>query len=280
MSAFTATEIAILRERYPTEGASPLIEVLGRPRQSIIVKACNLGLRCEKTLNHTIQSGHVWTPEEDGHLREGWPKVQSRQTSAERLAKKMGLTVHQVRHRAAFLGLRALRYGFVPWSETEDEILGQYVHLPVRGVQKKLRAAGFKRTETAIANRRARVGASVVGNGMYYSARELAQLMGISPIVVLRWIRLGWLTATQRGDSIADHGGPGDRWMISASAVYRLITLHTAQVANHLASADKVWLVDLLAGGGGAAPRAVLRQDSAGTPEVEGGGFAEMRGAA
>lgn len=277
MSAFSEAEIAIIRARYPKEGAAPLVEVLGRSRRSIIAKAGNLGLRSEKARNPLMPNVHPWTPEQDGQLREGWPKVQSRKTSAERLAKKMGLTVCQVRSRAAFLGLRALRYGFEPWSETEDEILGQYAHLPLRGVQKKLRAAGFKRTEAAIAGRRHRIGASVVGNGQYYSAHELAQLMGISTIPVLRWIRLGWLTATQRGDSIAAHGGPGDRWLISTGAVYRLITLHTAQIAQHLASADKVWLVDLLAGGGGATPRAVLRQDFAGMPEADGGGFAEMR---
>ncbi len=280
MSAFTESEIAIIRARYPTEGAVPLVKVLNRPRQSIIVKANNLGLRCEKARNHTMPNTHQWTTEQDGQLREGWPKVQSRQTSAARLAKKMGLTVHQVRQRAAFLGLRAMHYGFEPWSETEDELLGQYVHLPIRRIQKKLLAAGFKRTETAIANRRYRINASVVGNGQYYSARELAQLMGISPIPVLRWIRLGWLNATPRGDSTADNGGPGDRWLISTGAVYRLITLHTAQIAQHLASADKVWLVDLLAGGGSAAPRTVLRQESAGIGDECSGGLDEMRIAA
>jgi len=277
MNAFSEAEIAIIRARYPKEGAAPLVEVLGRPRRSIIAKAGSLGLRCEKARNPPMPHVHPWTPEQDGQLRAGWPKVQSRQTTAARLAKKMGLTVHQVRYRAAFLGLRALRYGFEPWSETEDELLGQYAHLPLNRLQKKLRSAGFRRTETAIANRRHRIGVMVHGNGQYYSAHELAQLMGISTITVLRWIRLGWLKASPRGDSIAEHGGPGDRWNIHAGNVYRLITLHTAQIAQHLASADKVWLVDLLAGGGGATPRAVLRQDFAGMPEADGGGFAEMR---
>ena len=280
MNAFSEAEIAIIRARYPKEGAAPLIEVLGRPRRSIIAKAGSLGLRSEKARNPPMPHVHPWTPEQDGQLRAGWPKVQSRQTTAARLAKKMGLTVHQVRYRAAFLGLRALRYGFEPWSETEDELLGQYVHLPLRGVQKKLRAAGFKRTEAAIAIRRHRIGVMVHGNGQYYSAHELAQLMGISTITVLRWIRLGWLNATPRGDSTAGNGGPGDRWLISTGAVYRLITLHTAKIAQHLASADKVWLVDLLAGGGGAAPRAVLRQDFAGISDECSGGLDEMRIAA
>ena len=58
MSAFSEAEIAIIRARYPKEGAVPLIEVLGRPRRSIIAKAGSLGLRSEKARNPLMPNVH------------------------------------------------------------------------------------------------------------------------------------------------------------------------------------------------------------------------------
>jgi len=246
---FTPEEIDILRARYPQEGAAKLVPVLNRKRRDILVKARALGLRC--ALARTMATRRVWTLDEDALIRREWPRVQKRQQSVARLADQIGVSEFLVRERAGVLGIRLQRPDHIPWTEAEDELLAANVHLVPRTIADKLQRAGFpRRTAAAIAVRRQRLQRTVHGNGEAYSLHELAALMGCSPQPVMRWIRLGLLPAKARGETQNQYGGPGDRYLIKPRDVRAFIIQHTAQVATQLATADKYWLVDLLAGGG------------------------------
>lgn len=163
------------------------------------------------------------------------------------------------------MGLRRLRLHEPCWTETENELLMDMAHLSTNWIQEKLKKKGFHRTETAITVQRKRLGALVHGNSEAYSAHALANLLGVSPTPVKRWIRLGWLKATPRTESRNDSGGPGDRWLIFPRHVREFILKYTAHVDP--SGADKFWLVDLLAGGDYARPRSIHHQESCGYSE-------------
>jgi hypothetical protein len=249
MTAFTQQEIDLIRARYPTEGAARLVDILGKPKHTIIVKAHALGLRCEFR-KEWGKTGHQWTLEEDALLRKEWPLVQKRQQSAARLADKMGVSITQLRLRTGYLGLRIQRLDHQPWTEEEDELLAANVHLALKTLRQRFKRAGYRRTEAALALRRGRLQLRLQGNGNYYSGQELAALLGCSLQPILRWIRAGWLLAKPRGETENAYGGPGDRYLIAHKNVRKFIIDYTAHAAPHLATADKVWLVDLLTGGG------------------------------
>jgi len=270
---WTEAEMTILRERYPQEGGAPLVAIFGRRRALINAKAHALGLRSH-CARHPVS--HVWTDEENLLLREQWPKVQGRRQSVARLSDRMKISTYQIAAQAMALGLSRPRIADPAWSDEETELLHATVHLTLKTASTRFSKAGFRRSPTAIAVQRFRAGLCVSENTNAYSANRLAQFLGLSTITVLRWIRLGWLKAKPRSESIdSRHGGPGDRWLIYPKDVRRFLLSYTAHVDP--SRADKFWLFDLLAGGDYAQSSPVYHQNTCG--HGDGGGFDEMSGA-
>jgi hypothetical protein len=102
----------------------------------------------------------------------------------------------------------------------------------------------FVRTETAIAVRLKRIGASTEDPD-HYTARGLAALFGVDTKVVTGWIEKGWLIAQRRGTARTDQQG-GDQWWIHRDQVRRFVTESVAVI--DVRKLDKVWFVELLAG--------------------------------
>lgn len=243
-----------MRERYPTESTRTLAEAIGATPAQVRGKAHAMGLRKSARIQGPQvgrnSSARDWTEAEDALIRRWWPVISARSEpgkSAEWLARQMvKVTVQQVRHRASVLGLRRMRTKEPPWSEAEIELLDQWLHLPLHSIRARLKRRGFRRTESAIAVQRYRKCGGFSQATGAYSAHQLAQLLGVSSIPVNGWIKKGWLRATPRGDTVAAHGGPGDRWLITPKAVKDFLFDNAALINPR--GINFVWLMDLLRG--------------------------------
>lgn len=159
------------------------------------------------------------------------------------LGKRLGWPKFALTKRARELGL--CRVKEKPWSETEIELLAKYAHLSVGVVERKLRQAGFARTETAI---HLKLNRTALRQGTdYFSATALAGLLGCDSHVVTRWIRLGYLKASPKGTERTPQQG-GDSYL-----------LHEADIRNFLLTCpyeydfrkvtDQLWFLDVVTGG-------------------------------
>ncbi len=187
-----------------------------------------------------------WTEEQDQIIREVWPMIYRRETNVATLAKRLGgVSDCQLRARAKRLGVSVLRDAERGWADDEIEYMCSIAHLGLQGIQKRMRKRGWPRSLNAIAVKLARLNQKTRGENVHlYSADGLAQLLGVAPDTVRRWISRGWLKATQHSSTVT----ASNRWDIAPSDVVRFMRDYTAHV--DLSRADKFWLVDLLANGG------------------------------
>lgn len=252
MKIWTLPEIEALRQRYPVDSTAVLAVDFGVTPKQVRCKAFTMGLKKQyaiDALKYRNRKARDWTDAEDAEVRKWWPIIRCREQegkNAEWLANKLGVSLVQVRTRAAALGLRTLRQKEHPWSENELELLDQNVHLTPREVRHRLARAGYQRSEAAITVQRYRVLGGLANATTGYSAHQLADFLGISATPVIGWIKKGWLKATPRGDSVADHGGPGDRWNITPKAVRDFLFENAALINPR--GINFVWLMDLLRG--------------------------------
>ena len=106
---WTDAEIEILREKYPSLGPGPVAEELGRPRASVVQKACRLSV--------VKIAGSPVSDEEKEFVRQHYHGMGSRW-----VAERLGRSVSSVQHIAERLHLpRKQREG--SWTAEEIEIL-------------------------------------------------------------------------------------------------------------------------------------------------------------
>ena len=187
-----------------------------------------------------------WTEEQDQVIRDVWPRIYRRETNVATLAKRLGgVSDCQLRARAKRLGVAVLRDVEREWTDDEIEYMCQIAHLGLNGIQKRMRKRGWPRSLNAIGVKLARLNQKTRGENVHlYSADGLAQLLGVAPDAVRRWISCGWLKAKPHSSTAT----ASNRWDIVPSDVVRFMRDHTARV--DFSRADKFWLVDLLTSGG------------------------------
>ena len=161
------------------------------------------------------------------------------------LATRLGRPVHYVTQRALALGLVPPRFKQPRWTHAENDLIASAAHLSLSGLRLRLRRAGFKRSEAAIKGQLKRLGVSRVDENRC-SAAGLAQLLGVQPRRVCRWIEEGLLRATARNGA---HEPGGRVFSIHRRDVRRFLIDNAGAV--DLRRADAVWLVELLSTGGG-----------------------------
>ena len=93
--AWTALEISILEQMFPTEDLSVISKRLNRSEQAILVKAYKLGLKRDKS-THTI----IWTPNMIKLLTDFFPIMFNKP-----LAKWIGVSQRTMLRKARELGL-------------------------------------------------------------------------------------------------------------------------------------------------------------------------------
>ncbi|MGB4945893.1 MAG: helix-turn-helix domain-containing protein [Candidatus Competibacter denitrificans] len=241
-------EKSLIREHYPATGTAILASLLPH-RDQRTLQAMARALGCFHALKKRNHSALVWTPDMDLVMRQIYPLIRKRTSGVtpDTLAKRLGVTPSQVRYRAICLGLTQQKKKDPPWTEDEIEFLASRAHLSVSQLGALMRKKGWNRTQTAITNKRCRLGYQVVGTGNAYSANELARLLGKKAPTVAQWINRGWLRATPRTESIDPlHGGVGDRWLIKPQAVRDFVFTHSAYI--DLGLVDKDWFLALIEG--------------------------------
>lgn len=187
-----------------------------------------------------------FTPEQDEEIRKAYAEqVNMRRAVIVRaLAEKFGVPRWRVSRHALALGLLAVMRGVENtrfWSEKEKEIVRANTHITLSNIRKKLKKAGFDRSENAIKIFILRnIGQKPKG---HYSATSLAKLLGIDSHTIARWIRQRILKARHVGTMRKPQQG-GDSWEIGSEDVREFLIKYVALV--DFRKLDKFWLVELL----------------------------------
>jgi transposase-like protein len=161
-------------------------------------------------------------------------------------ARDWGCSTASVCHRARGLGLSpmAQQGGYPRWTPEEIRLLRQMPTLTHREASHALAKAGYSRTMESVMNFRLRDGwrSRVERDEMAvgYSAKGLANLLGVDATTVLRWIRQGLLKATR------------EEGTEKRCAFYRVQPKHLYDFLTQYvhywepAKVDKCWLMDVL----------------------------------
>ena len=193
---------------------------------------------------------YSFTPEMDEQVREAYRNRvgMGRGQIVKPLAEQLGLPRWRVSKRALELGLVSkvapCQYPQTrSWTDAERQIVVKYASATLTHIGRKLREAGFCRSENAIKIFILRhIGPKPKED---YSACRLAKLMGIDGHAVIRWIREGWLKGTAMGTARSDRQG-GDIWVVRPEDAREFIIGHLAMI--DLRKVDKFWFVELLTG--------------------------------
>ena len=163
---------------------------------------------------------YVFTDQIDQLIREVYliPRGAKTRPSITLLAKKLGMPHWALKKRARELGLARTKER--PWTDPELEILARYAWMSDERIRLKLKAAGYARSATAIHLKLRRM--QFKHNGSFYSAKSLAQALGIDPHAVTRWIKSGHLKAKSRGTARGPQQN-GDIYLIYEKDVRRFI---------------------------------------------------------
>jgi len=133
-------------------------------------------------------------------------------------------------------------FGFPP--ESMFTFTGIPTWMSDERIRIKLKAAGYSRTVTGIHLKLKRMGFK--HDGSFYSARGLAQALGIDSHAVTRWIRRGHLKAKLRGTARTVEQN-GDIYLIHEKDVRRFIFAHPSDI--DLRKVDQLWFLDLITNG-------------------------------
>jgi hypothetical protein len=201
---WTTKEDSILREWYCREGAeAALARLPGRTWRGVCARAFALGLgSVSKQGGDTSRKAYAQDDRIDEQLRVHLPLC-TEKGSLEALANAVNRPAWWVYRRAVALGLVYPRRCREPWAAQEDAILAAAPHLGTRTLQARLKRAGYKRSEIAIAVRLRRLQLSRVEPDTFTTG-EVALMMGVSQSTVRGWIRREGLRASTTPDSQAE----------------------------------------------------------------------------
>ena len=185
---------------------------------------------------------YVITPEMSARIREVY-RTMTGNGEVAALARELGLPRWKVTRYAVSQGWIARTRQMPDWSEKELRILEHAAHLHPKNIRKRLSAAGFCRSETAIVLKRKRM--RFLQNLKGQSARQTAECFGVDVKVITRWIRLGMLNARRRGTKRTAAQG-GDQWWIRPKDIRAFVVDYLPEI--DIRKVDKYWFVDLLAG--------------------------------
>lgn len=191
----------------------------------------------------------VPTPEIDSLIRSTWEGKSWGLKAGRVVAARIKWPTWAVKKRAIALGVVRQRKKEPAWTDAELSMLEQFAWMsPARLAMKLTRATGIQRSATAVILKRKWM--RLLANADWYSAHQLAELLGIESHKVLRWIRAGWLDAQPRGTNRTEKQG-GDEWLIRQPAVRRFLRAHPDEIdlAKVECAGSRHWFLDVLTGG-------------------------------
>ena len=123
------------------------------------------------------------------------------------LARATARSMAWLKRRANWLGISRVSRKQPPWREEELELLAENAQFHPRVVQKKLKAAGYSRSATAIVVKRKREGYGIAQARMdagWYTQQGLAAMVGKDAKTIAIWIANGYLKAKPLGTARQD----------------------------------------------------------------------------
>lgn len=247
MPQWTQKEISILREHYPLGGVRAVTALLpGRTVSAIVTRASELQIKVRKRVHAGRPRRYERSPELDERIRKLYSApVGDGQVKA--FAQREGLPRWWVCRRAIDLGVKVPRKKEPAWSDEELQLLEETAHLTVRVAARRFKKRGFNRSETSIHVRRKRMHVQPSDNG-YYTASQLAQLLGVNSSTVADWCERGWLRSKRRGTERTAQQG-GDHWWIRENDLREFIAVHPMRIDHRkLPASSWLWFVEVLAG--------------------------------
>lgn len=157
------------------------------------------------------------------------------------LALKFGMPRWAVSNRARKLGILPVQKKEPNWSGEEIQILEHASQYTVPVIQRKLKAAGYSRSQMGILLKRKRM--RFLNNLNGHSVRSIATCFGIDDHTIIRWINNGWLKAKRRGTDRSKRQG-GDHYHIKDKWIRDFIIDSVAVI--DFRKIDKYWVTDLL----------------------------------
>jgi hypothetical protein len=237
------TEVALLRQHYGASGAAAVHALLPhRSLSAIRGKAAALGIAgCKgQTAGFTFTRKYAKRPDIDNAIREGYIHAKAK-GDVLRLAERLGRPAWWVQKRAASLGLtRTNTTRLDAWTAAELRILEAAAACDLNVIRGKLKAAGFRRTCTAIAVKLKRLRLDRTDPDRW-SATALAPLFGRDPATVADWVARRGLLATRSGS------GPTVKMLIHRRDLRRWIERNPQFV--DLRRVDQVFFWDVMFGG-------------------------------
>lgn len=249
---WTTREDAILREHYPAGGPAPCQALLpNRSVQAIYTRARTLNLRDTRSMDQRVrfrdyrkQPKYRPSADLDEQIRAVYNSEAFGKGAIKPLADRWGVPGWWIKKRAVEIGC-ARPIKEPPWSDAELELLERHAWKRLPVIARLFRAAGYRRTETAIAVQRKRQECST-RDPHHYTANQLAKLLGVDLKVVTRWCGMGWLPAARRGTERTELQG-GDHWWIARKDLRQFVLEHVERVELRKIT-DSRWFVDLIAG--------------------------------
>ena len=234
---WSAAETALLHQHYARLGPLAIAPYLpARTVPAIQERARHLGLRCQQP-HIPIPS----TPALDAALRRLYAKGLPEPGTMRQFCRQWQRNRQWVRNQAIRLGICVPRRAG-PWKPDEIAILERLEGRGAKYVQKALAAAGFQRTEPAIAERMKGLGLEVKDKTELMTARAVGELLGLDMHVVTGWIKSQALKARRH---LAEDGTTL-AWEISRKALRDFMVRYPGEW--YPGRCDRYWLVEILAG--------------------------------
>jgi hypothetical protein len=208
------------------------------------VRFCSNKCRAEHPNIRNKPLKYVFTSEMDAMIKRVYENNIGRQGLVKAIAKKIDMPRWRITKRAIEKGYHIPLKKEPEWSSQELNILERYAHRHPLYIQKKLKSAGFHRSETAIFLKRKRMKFLTNLQGM--SARLCAEFFGIDVHWVTDKIEKGLLKAEKRGTMRTESQG-GDIWFIREKDIREFIIENPELI--DLRKVEKFYFIELLANG-------------------------------
>lgn len=237
---WTTTEVAALTEAYPSGGfAAAQAALPKRARTAIYGKARQLGLKAPQvppTTGKRFARKYPQCDRIDAAIRHAYATATKRGAYSE-LAEHVGRPKWWVHKRAAQLGIARNGDTRVDlWTHDELQILETCASCDVTTIARKLRAAGYSRTPTAIGVKLKRLKLDRTDPDTW-TAPDLASLLGVNAATVADWIARRGLPAVKQGR----HMGV---WLLKRRDVRRWIAANPRWI--DLRRVDQPWFMGLV----------------------------------
>lgn len=160
-----------------------------------------------------------FTPEVDDEIRRVYreEKTNRKAMPVRKLAERLGLPRWRVSRRAREIGCAYHTVKGRDWLPEEMEILERFAFLTPLYISKRLREAGYDRTEMAVHLKLNRL--KLRKETPYYTGRQLAKLFGEDDHKIMRWGREGLMPFQRKGSTRTRKQG-GDTKLFHEIDVY------------------------------------------------------------